>query len=94
MKTKPIEYDSKPEESVAELLVTNQTDINSYPEVLILSLDEKQHCYKVELVLLYHCSNEFKDPEGYVDNLVYMFYSFRYGCVLKVAKALSYSSKL
>lgn len=41
MKTKPIEYDSKPEESVDELLVTNQTDINSYPEVLILSLDEK-----------------------------------------------------
>ena len=41
MKTKPIEYDSKLEESVDELLVINQTDINSYPEVLILSLDEK-----------------------------------------------------
>ena len=93
LKTKPIENDSQPEELIDKLVETSHSISNSYPEVLALSSGERLH-YKVELVLLYHVPNKFKDPEGCAHHLLFMFYPFRDESEPKVGQISSYSSKL
>ena len=94
LKTKPIENDSQPEELIDKLIETNHPISSSYPEVLVLSSGEKLDYRKVELVLRYHVHSKFKNPEGYVLHLLFMFYPFRDDCELKVGKPSLYSSKL
>ena len=84
MKIKPIENVSQPEEQVDKISETHHFIINSHIELLILSSGERLHYCKVELVLRYQIHNKFKDPEGYADYLLFMVYSFRDECELKL----------
>ena len=94
MKIKPIENVSQPEEQVDKISETHHFIINSDIELLILSSGERLHYCKVELVLRYQIHNKFKDPEGYADHLLFMVYSFRDECELKLGQPPSYSSKV
>ena len=94
MKIKPIENVSQPEEQVDKISETHHFIINSHIELLILSSGERLHYCKVELVLRYQIHNKFKDPEGYADHLLFMVYSFRDECELKLGQPPSYSSKV
>ena len=88
------ENDSQPEILDDKLFEANHSTTDSYPDVLILSSGERLYYRKVELVLWYHVSIEFKDPQGYAHHLLFMLYPFRYECELKVGQPSSYSSKL
>ena len=46
------------------------------------------------MVLRFHYRNKFKDPEGCVHYLLFIFYPFRDEYELKVGQPPSYSSKL
>ena len=85
MKIKPIENVSQPEEQVDKIIETHHSIINSHIELLILSSGER---------LQYQIHNKFKDPEGYADHLLFMVYSFRDECELKLGQPPSYSSKV
>ena len=94
LQTKPIENDSQPEVLDDKPFEVNHSTTDSYPDALILSSGERLHYRKVELVLRYHVPKKFKDPEGYVHHLLFLFYPFCDECKLKVGQPSSYSSKL
>ena len=41
-----------------------------------------------------YISNKHKNPENYVDHLLFMFYPFRNECEIKIGESSKYYSKL
>ena len=71
LQPKPIENDSQTEVLDNKLFEANHSTTDSYSDVLILSSGERLLYRRVELVLRYHVSNKFKDPEGYAHLLLF-----------------------
>ena len=83
LQPKPIKNDWQLEVLDDKRFEVNHFTTDSYLDVSILSSGEILHYRKVELLLWYHESNKFKDPEGYVHHLLFMFYPFRNECELR-----------